>query len=297
MSFLKFAVITLLLLLSANAFAIEPQFIVKLNSGHSANDQRHLYNWEVLGAALDASKARFGPYQIKVTGDAIPNHQRLKFLKEGKHLNVAMSLTNLQWEQEAIPIRIPIRRGIFSYRLLMVNQNVLEKFKSIRTLEQLKSLKVGVRKSWTTRLILKHLDFNTVDAYSYNSLFAMLDKGRFDYVPRGINEIYVELDVQRQGLKNIDIEPNLALYIPSPYYVFVSPLYPKLAERLEFGLLEIVDSGKLAEIFDKSYGQFIQQAELHKRHIINIGNPLMPENTPFDNKKFWHDFNLAPSQP
>ncbi|MBU2881050.1 transporter substrate-binding domain-containing protein [Psychrosphaera sp. B3R10] len=287
-----FVFILSLLIFSNFLAAAEPIDIIKLNSGHNASDQRHLYNWEVIDAALEASKIKYGRSKVKITGSAIPNHQRLKSLVQGRFLNVAMSLTNQEWEDSVIPIRIPIRRGIFSYRLLMINKDKKETFKRISTVNRLKEMRVGVRKSWTTRIILKHLNFNTVDAFSYDAVFAMLDKGRFDYIPRGINEIYYELKVREKDLPNIMIEPDIALYIPSPYYIFVSPKTPRIAERLEYGLDKMVKNGKLNEIFTKHYGKYIERAQIHKKRIIQIGNPLLPIETPLHDSDLWFDFNV-----
>lgn len=289
-----FTIIFSLMLLISSSFlhASEPIDIIKLNSGHAASDQRHLYNWEVIEAALVASQNKYGAHKIKITGSAIPNHQRLKALVQGRFLNVAMHLTNQEWEDTAIPIRVPIRRGIFSYRLLMINKDKEQTFKSISTVEHLKYMRVGVRKSWTTRIILEHLNFNIVDAYSYDAVFGMLDKGRFDYVPRGINEIFGELEYRKSELTNIMIEPDIALYIPSPYYIFVSPKTPRLAARLEYGLNEMIKSGQLQDIFFKHYGDFIKQAQIHNKRIIQIGNPVLPKETPLENKSLWYDFNV-----
>lgn len=293
MQFKQIFCVILILALPLSALAIDKHFIVKLNSGHSPDDKRHLYNWAVLERALVVSSDKYGPYKIKITGSAIPNHQRLKALKQGVYLNVAMSLTNQEWEDNSTPIRIPIRRGIFSYRLIMTHKQNLDLFAGITNVEQLKKLSVGVRKSWTTRLVLDHLKFNIVDAYSYDALFRMLNKRRFDYVPRGINEIFKELEIRQEKLTHLAIEPNLALYIPSPYYLFVTPENPLLAERLEYGLLEMVKNGDLNRLFETHYGEYIKMAQLHKRRIIHIGNPILPEKTPFDRPEFWYDFNLG----
>lgn len=65
----------------------------------------------------------------------------------------------------------------------------------------------------------------------------MLNHDRFDFLPRGVNEIFEEYALRKDLLENVIIEPHLALYIPGATYVFVSPKYPELAERLEIGLI------------------------------------------------------------
>jgi len=283
------AAIILFILLPNPAVALD---IIKINKGQSEIDVRTKYTYSVLNKALAISKPKFGDFKIQVTGFSIPNHQTLKELSKGEFINVAMAITTDEWEQENTPIRIPLRRGIFSYRLLAINKSKLDLFQNINNLEQLKKLTVGVRKSWALRKTLLALDFNISEAYSYDSIFAMLDKNRFDYIPRGIHEIYDEIDIRKEELPNLMVEPRLALYIPSPFYIFVSKTSPRIARRLQWGLEALVKQGILKETFEQHYAEHIQHADLANRTIINVGNPLLPSTTPLERKELWHTFSL-----
>ncbi len=266
--------------------------IIKINRGQSEKDIRTNYTYTVLNKALIASIPKYGAFGIEVTGFEVPNHQTLKELVKGEFINVAMALTTDEWEEKSTPIRIPIRRGIFSYRLLAINTAKAEVFNNIHTLEQLKTLTVGVRKSWTTRKVLTKLGFEVADAYSYDSIFAMLDKNRFDYIPRGIHEIYDELEIRKVDLPHLMVEPRLALYIPSPFYMFVSKSTPQIAARLELGLEKMVEDGSLQSLFEQYYGAYIEKADLENRTIIHLGNPLLPSKTPLERKELWHSFSV-----
>jgi hypothetical protein len=283
------AVVIFLFLLTKTVTASD---IIKINKGQSEIDVRTKYTYTILSKALEISEEKFGSFEIQVTGFAIPNHQALKELIKGEFINVAMAITTDEWEANNIPIRIPIRRGIFSYRLLAINESKVETFKDIKSADQLKQLIVGVRKSWALRKTLLSLDFTVSDAYSYDSIFAMLEKNRFDYIPRGIHEIYEEIAIRKKTLPHLTIEPHLALYIPSPFYIFVSKTTPKIAERLEWGLEELVKQGILKDTFEQYYGEYIKQADLANRTIINLGNPLLPSATPLDREELWHSFSV-----
>lgn len=82
---------------------------------------------------------------------------------------------------------------------------------------------------------------------------------------------------------------SLISYIPSPFYMFVSPKHPRLEERLTFGLEKMVADGTLRAMFNDYYGSSFNKAKLHERNIINIGNPLLPEKTPLHRKELWLD--------
>jgi hypothetical protein len=165
------------LLASSSVLALDK---IKVNKGQSEIDIRTRYTYNILNKALSIGRNKFGPYKIEIAGFSIPNHQTLKELTKGEFINVAMALSTEEWEENSIPIRIPLRRGIFSYRLLAINKSNSDVFNNINTLEQLKQLTIGLRKSWRTRETFDALGFTISDAYSYDSIFAMLDKNRID---------------------------------------------------------------------------------------------------------------------
>lgn len=212
-------------------------------------------------------------------------------LKAGRTINVHFAFTRPEWEKDTLPIRIPIRRGIVNYRLLLVNEQDLDQFKDIKSAEQLKRLKAGLQTGWATTEIMKKAGFNVIEGNSYDGMFDMLTRRRFDYFPRGINEIFDEVE-QRSGETNtIVIEPTLALYIPAATYIFVSPKNPRLARRIETGLELMIEDGTLQEIFNRYYSKDIEKSGLATRRIINIENPLLPIETPLDRPELWYDFN------
>jgi len=172
---------------------------------------------------------------------------------------------------------------------LAINKDNSLIFKKIKTVDELKKLRVGLRRGWATMNIMKAQGFNIVEANNYEGLFHMLSSGRIDYIPRGINEIYHELDKRKEKLPNLLVEENIALAIPAPFYIFVSPTEPKLAERLEYGLEIIVKNKVLHDIFYKYYGKDIAKSNLSKRNTFVIDNPYLPDKTPLKRKELWFE--------
>lgn len=262
------SVMSLLFLFPYSSSALD---VIKINRGHSEKDTRHFYKWEVLTQALELTKPDFGEYSLEITGQAIPNHQRLKELELSRYLNVAMSLTNIEWEERIPPIKIPVRLEAMQYRLMLIDRKNIEKFSQVKTLADLQKFRAGVRQSWATKDVLLKNNFTTLPAYSYEALFAMLSKGRFDFLLRGVHEIYPEYEARKNELHNIVIEPNLVVEIPnSYYYVFVSPKQPRIKERLTKGLLMMTENGDLKRLFDKYYGEFFRKANISQRTKITF---------------------------
>ena len=261
--------------------------VVKIVKPRSELDQRRIYPDKVLEAALMKTVKEFGPYTIKRT---VPEPARKRLLRDlitGSLVNVHSTATRLEWERESSPILIPIRKGLLGYRLFLVDRQDLSKFAAVRSAADLKALRVGLHAQWSTTKALKKIGFTVVGGSSYEGLFAMLNYQRFDYFPRGINEIYPEFESRRAKFPNMVIEPKLTLLLPLPTYMFVSPSTPRLFNRIKAGLEIMVEDGSLDRLFQEFHGEFIRRADLKNRLILKVDNPFLSTQTPFAQKNLW----------
>lgn len=271
---------------ASNAVALD---VVKIAQKESAKDHRTEYAHLALELALEATVDKYGPYEIRVV-EGNPNDSRmLKLLQSGDFINVAMAITRPTWEREVTPVRIPVRMGLLNYRLLMVHRENLDKFAQIKTVDDLRKLKAGLQTGWSSIETMRRQNFPVVQAYDYESTFAMLNQKRFDYIPRGAHEIYKELELRKDEYENLVVEPTLALYIPAPCYIFVSPKLPRLAERIEAGLQGLIESGELKKLIMAHFGDDIAAANFAQRRILDIGNDLLSPETPFNVPEYWID--------
>ncbi|MBL4631588.1 MAG: transporter substrate-binding domain-containing protein, partial [Paraglaciecola sp.] len=236
---------------------------------------------------LDITSEKFGPYEIIIHEHAMGNERHMQEMKKGELVNARVGITTFERESSLITIKIPIRRGLLNYRLLLVNKSELSKFEGIETLEQLTKLKVGLVDRWITSDILQHHNFNLLRIPDFESLMRMLMAKRYDFTVRGVSEIYTELDLAVANGADYAVVPNLGLYINSPTYLFISKRYPKLAKRIETGFELMLKNGQFQQIFFKWYQKSIDRANLKTRKFINLENPLLPFNTPTDRKELW----------
>ncbi|WP_016956721.1 substrate-binding periplasmic protein [Catenovulum agarivorans] len=250
-------------------------------------DLRAQYPHAVLRKSLEMSMQKYGFFEIKLVERELDNFSKMMEVHDGIHMNLTMAMTTPDWEYLNIPIRIPIRRGMANFRLLATNEKYLDKFSQIKTLAQLKELSAGVVSKWSINEILGSAGIPLVETSNYDSLFKMLNKGRFDYTPRGINEAFYELNERKDTLTNIVIEPNLVLYMLQPYYIFVSPKHPRIAERIEYGLEEMIKHGILKKMFVKHHAENIAAANLNNRTVIKIHNKFLTNKTPINRKELW----------
>jgi len=263
-----------------------------MNQAKSLLDTKTLYKSEVLELALRSSENIYGPYKIVTKGPATTISRAIVEVNKGTTINTFMAITTAEWEKETLAIRIPLRRGLLKYRLLAVNKNNLAAFANINTVDDLKKLKVGLRRGWATTSIMKAHGFNVVEATTYKGVFQMLASGRVDYIPRGVNEIYHELETLKHELPSLTIEGKLALAIPAPYYLFISPSEQRLAQRLTYGLEEMVKNNSLRDVFYKYYADDIEKAQLFERKVIPIENSFLPDETPLERLNLWFEHDV-----
>ncbi|MDJ0781730.1 MAG: hypothetical protein QNJ22_07140 [Desulfosarcinaceae bacterium] len=284
---LRWGVFLLVMLaIPATAAAIDA---VRLERPHSVLDRRHEYNNAVLEMALEKTRALFGAFTIHHADCGVQRDRALVELISGTVINVDIVPTQRAWEEKTLPIRIPIAKGVLGYRLFLIHQQNRERFTQVQSVEDLKALRAGLRQQWVTTRVMKSLGFPVVTGSHYEGLFEMLAVGRFDYFPRGINEIFTEYNDRSDRFPEMRIEPTLALYLPQPIYIFVSPKYPALAKRIETGLLTMIHDGDFDRLFWQYHSAAIRQAGLRSRRIIRVNNPLLTSQTPLRAQGLWLD--------
>ena len=261
--------------------------IVRLVPGQSNDDTRHLYPHKILRLALDATIATDGPYKIIYNKEYYTRNRALIELQTGQRVNVHEAPTREEWEKQAIPIYIPVRKGLLGYRLLLINKSSKTTFDNIESPDQLKALYAGLGEQWSTTKVMNALGFNVMTGNNYEGLFAMLEADRFDYFPRGLNEVFPEYFARKSKYPEMIIEPSKAIYIPSPTYFFVSPAHPELADRIEKGMNQIIKDGTFDLAFNQEFGDYIESANLPNRRIFKFDNPLLSDKTPTSNAKYW----------
>ncbi|WP_051249542.1 hypothetical protein [Maridesulfovibrio zosterae] len=261
--------------------------LIRLINRHSYLDSRHIYENKILTMALEKTRDNFGDFAIETTISDAQRERLFKELLKGKKLNLYVAPTQEKWEEELIPIRIPVLKGILGYRLFLIRKQDIERFSSIKSVEELKKLRVGLNRHWSTTKVMEGLDFNVVRGGAYAGLFKMLLYDRFDYFPRGVSEIFAEYESRNLLMPDLAIEPGIALYLPQPVYFFVSPMYPRLAKRIKSGLEIMLKDGSFDKLFWEYNSSNLGKADLKNRMIIAVDNPFLSPETPFERKELW----------
>lgn len=247
----------------------------------SATDTQYRYDYELLRQALEATVATHGPYVLKQSAASMNQARAADEIAVGSGLvNIFARSTTLEHEQRFLPIRIPIDKGLVSYRVFLIRHDMQPYFAAVQSLDDLRGYSVGSFPTWADTSILREGGFRVVTGDSYEGLFRMLVAKRFDFFSRSADEAYREFDERRALLPDMRVEENLLLHFPTTRLFFVqrSEEGGQLASRVEAGLNRMIKDGSFDAYFLKSKGPLIERAQLMKRRMFRIDNPfLSPE--------------------
>jgi hypothetical protein len=253
-------------------------------------DSRYEYDWAVLRTAMEKTVPRFGPFEVNQSTHVMSS-QRItqELLMSGGRINIIARATSPELEKNFVPVRLPIDRGLLGYRMFLVREADLPRFAAVRTLEDLRKLRVGQGKDWIDVPILREGGFTVVEGTNYRGLFAMLDAGRFDFFSRGIDEAEREFKERRPSYPGMAIEPTLLLQYPLPLYFFLrrDDEGRMLAQRIEAGMEIMIKDGSLNALFQKFKGESIKSGALHKRRVLHLDNPHLTPETPLSRGELW----------
>lgn len=207
--------------------------------------------------------------------------------RPGGEVDVMWTMSTPSREQQLRPIRVPIYRGLFGWRVLMVREGEAQRFAHVRSLDDLKAFRFVQGHDWPDSDILAANGLTVVRGTHFEGLFGMLAKGRGDALPRGVLE--VPADMQRYGQPNgLALEPGLVLRYPAAVYYFVAPERADLAQLIEGGLRKLLARGESARLLQQFHGSALDLAKLPQRHVIALRNPLLPAGTPLGETALWH---------
>jgi hypothetical protein len=236
----------------------------------------------LLKLALDASGVRC---ELSASKDLMVQSRALKELEAPQdHLHIAWSMTSVQREQSLLPVRIPIFKGLYGWRLLLIKQGQQGAWKDVTGLDSLKRFALVQGHDWPDTEILRANGLTVTTGTSFAALFKMLDVGRAQGFPRSVLEVGWEQEGQKQLFA---IEPSLVLHYPTAVYFFVRPGDQRLAGLVELGLNRLLANGGFDRLFDTYHSESINKAGLHMRRLIELRNPLLPELTPLARKELW----------
>jgi ABC-type amino acid transport substrate-binding protein len=258
-----------------------------LKVNYAQTGQRFAYQIELLALALEKTANTDGEYILDPIVIDVTKGRMLHMFKNNR-FDVLWMATTSDREKDFLPVRIPLLQGILGYRIFLINKEDINDFAAVKDFKDLKvKYDAGFGSHWADRKILEYNGIRIIHTPLYENLFKMLSAGRFDYFPRGIDEVWLEYEERKSKYPNMEIEKTLGFYYPYPYYFFVNKNNQVLADRIERGLEAALTDGAFKKLFNKYYGEYINKAYLERRTIFFLENPDLPPGTESPDTSWW----------
>lgn len=252
-------------------------------------DSRYDYRIKLLRLALEKTVDNYGPFGlVPYEGSAEITQARGLYELEKNNYDVAFLPFSHERDKRFLPVRIDIMKGLLGLRLFLIHKDNEDKFKKIIDFQQLKDgFSAGFCDQWSDIEILKANGIKVASTSAYTNLFPMLSYKRFDYFPRGIGEIWKEMEMYGSSYPNIAIEKQLALYYPMPVYFFVNLDNKALAKRIEEGLLKAENDGSFKRLFLDEHKEALEKVDLANRRIFKMFSPDLKSGIPEPDTSWW----------
>jgi hypothetical protein len=241
------------------------------------------YIVDVLELVLQKTGVR---YELVESTDVLLQGKAFKLLSNNRTVNVVWAMTDDKREEDFLPIRIPLYKGLIGWRVLLVNPEKLSQLES----SKLRDNYAVQGMDWPDLKILQANGFNVVSATNYDEAFTIMHRKQADMFPRSIIEVFGEL-AQPELTKALVIEPNFVLQYPAATYFFVNQRDVILGRLLTTGLEMAVADGSFDKLFNATYLDMLHQLGLNKRTLLTLKNPLLPIHTPLADKALWYQIN------
>ena len=262
---------------------VQAQTVIKVNEAVDANGR---YAMQMLNLALSKIESK---YTVKTQKNSDTTQARNISDVASGNLDILWAATNQETEDQLLPIRIPLYKGLLGHRIFIINPVTQSRFDRVRTYEDLKQFTFGQGTTWADSDILASNGLKVIRANKYQSLFYMVDGGRFDAFPRGVQEPWQEMAANPK--LPLAVERRVMLVYRMPFYLFTGKQNTKLAADLERGFNRAIADGSFDKVFfnDPMVKDVLEKANLDQRITFELTNPTLPKETPVNRPELWLD--------
>lgn len=223
------------------------------------------------------------PVSLKTVAGIPTQTRAVRLLGKQSGIDVFWSVTSEEREQQALPIRIPLVKGLLGYRILFIDASRSAEFTHIKHWGQLKPLLFGLRHDWPDRAVFERNGLQVVAFHDTQKAMTMLSNRRLDVVPLDIlaaEDFSARTDVM--------VQPHLLITYPSAVYLFVDKNNIQLHTLLESGLEQAIADGCFEWLFRSHFAKKLEQLELAARMRLTLPNPTLSAETPLSRSELWY---------
>lgn len=248
-------------------------------------DEQQSYPLQVLALALEQTTVR---YELVTTKKILSQRRAIEQLKANREINIIWARTDNVKEEELLPVRVPLYKGLRGLRLFLADDESAELMMPVEQLPELRRFIPVQGYDWPDTKILQANGFEVATGSSQQQIYRLLQTDQANFLPRSVIDIWEALEDPNLP-PNIHLEPRLAVHYPTATYFFFNKKNIVLANLVRTGLQRAIENGSFDKLFASEHREFLQKADLDKRIMFQLDNPLLPEKTPLQNKALWFD--------
>ncbi len=244
--------------------------------------KRDDYQFALLTLALDKTTKEYGPYQLSRVVQSYSTLRLRREINRGDVVNVhagpwrPLELSEDKLPERSLRVNIPILKDLLGYRKLLIRRSDLSLFKGIQHADDLKKLVVGQANGWVDVDIYRHNGYRINDTANPSTLFDMLAKKRFDYIPISLAEAGTALNSRPDLAGELMLLPDITLHFALPIIFYVNIHEPQMAERLEKGMNQAKQDGSFERLFKSSFADELQLVRDGSPKRFLLQNPFIP---------------------
>lgn len=219
-------------------------------------------------------------------------------LAKGKLINLYWFGTSIEMEEELRAIPIPTTKGLIGYRKFIIRKDALPTFKSIKSLENLRTLTACQGQHWPDTQILRTANLKVITTPTYENIFKMLNAKRCDYFPRGYHDTDNDLFLRKALFSELMPYHEIILHYPFAVYFFTNKKNESLAQWIEEGLRLLAAENEIDKLMQSHpLTAHIYPLKDEKDTLyLPIANPLLNNNADPNDHLLWFtpkDFNIS----
>lgn len=255
-------------------------------------DARTAYQVALLEMALRNTEETDGPFKLEKKNEGVTQMRGLGMLANRMDVDIAFLAANEEREKRFLSVKVPLLQGLLGYRISLIRRSEEHSFSKVTTLDQLRqNYTAGFGAQWADMKVLQANNIRVKGVAKYTQLFSMLSKGRFQYFPRGINEIWGEIEKYKQTYPNLSVEPSFAFLYPYVVFFYVHKDNQKLADRIERGLNIAKENGEFKKLFFAYNSEALKRGRIAERRVFKLQNSTLPAHIELPDTSWWLDQN------
>ncbi|WP_299978045.1 hypothetical protein [uncultured Pseudoteredinibacter sp.] len=250
---------------------------------------RHRFRTEAMELILSYTAQQKPSLRLQPWTRPLTQQRAVSIMRNGQFPMFATLSEHRQFQlPELIRTESHLVAGLMGFRMLLSHKQNLEKLSGIQSIEQMRTkLRIGFGQHWRDYSVLQANDLTLVGTPHYSNLFPMLEADRFDAIPRGLNQIFIEEQYWQSRFPDIQVFEEYAWYYPYPIYLYMHKDYQWIMERINYGFFRAMQDGRMRSLFKKHFQEEIDWLEKKQPKLFVLKNPFLESEPNFHNLCWW----------